>query len=108
MLGMDNGPLLDHLHSSPNEWETWDAATLTVGTQTLSARALERAGARAVLSLDLPGLGLIVHSRGLGDSDLSLSEVSDYRGYHFDPAVPLAYPAVLTRSIEAALGTAPD
>lgn len=108
MLVLDEGPMLDHLLATPDEWEAWEAATLTVGARTLSARTLERAGVRAVLSLDLPGLGVIVHSHGLEGADLSLDEISDYQGYHFDPAVPLAYPAVLTRSIEAALGTDSD
>ena len=89
------------------EWELWDATTLSCGARTLSARIFERAGAQVLVSFDLPGLGLLVKSRGLRSGGLGLAEVTDYRSYHFDPTVPLAYPAVLLDSAETALGIRP-
>ena len=77
------------------------------GTRTLAARSIERAGAQVLLSFALPGLGLLVHSRGLRADGLALADVPDYGIYHFDPTVPLDYPAVLIDSVEAALGTRP-
>jgi hypothetical protein len=103
-LVVDDRPLLDRLLAAPDGWESWDAVTFSLGTRTLSARKWVHAGAQAVLSFDLSGLGLMVHSRGLGGADLSLDEVSDFRRYHFDPTCPLLYPAVIENSVEAATG----
>ena len=108
MLLAHDRPSLDHLLATPDGWVSWDAVNLALGTRTLSARRLEHAGAQAVLSFDLSGLGLMVHSRGLGGADLSLDEVSDFRRYHFDPTCPLLYPAVIENSVEAALGIPSD
>ena len=108
MIGVKDRPSLDRVLSAPDEWETWDAADLSLGEQTLSARTLEHAGVRVALSFDLPELGLIVHSRGFGSVDLSLAEVSDHRRYHFDPTEQLAYPTVLIDSVEAARGFPAD